>query len=126
MINTGHFKLVIIRSGYVDVDGDPKPLHKGLPCDAVILSLWNTVDDASDTLKTRDSVTGYDEQGEEVYWGSGQACGHQVFPQETTSYIGVKDAHDVTVRCHKGSTGIRVFWSAFRYEPITIKEGDRH
>ena len=120
MLTPSTYKLVILESSYVDVTNGPTPLTKDLPCDAVIISGWNVEDDTSDTPITRDATTAYDESGDEIYWGKGGVCNHQVFPTETTYYIGVNNAHDVSVRASANKSGgiKRVFWTAFKYVKI--------
>lgn len=126
MTNSGNYKLVAFYTGYQDISPKPQALAKDIPCDAAVLSIWNTVDDTSDTFITRDATKGYDEVDEEIYWGTGENCGHQIYPKETTNYIGCNNAHDISVRCSaKKSPSHRVFYTLFRYEPILHREVTR-
>jgi hypothetical protein len=108
-------KLVGFYTGYISTDTNPRQLIEDLPCDFVILSVQTTLDDNIDTLKATGSFAYFD-TNEEVYWGFGTVCIHQIFPGETTQYLAVRNANQLSVRCSKSNSGIAVAFSAFRYE----------
>lgn len=98
---------------------DPRRLSEiSVPCDFVMLSVSNTVDDPGQSFAPRDPTTGYDESNEEVYWGFEAVCVHQLFPKDTTDLIPVKDLQDIFVRhsTKKAGSPQRVGFSCFRYE----------
>jgi hypothetical protein len=120
MITSGGYKLILVRSGYTDTTQAAKPLIEDLPCDAVRLSVWNTVDDTQDTPIDQDTDASYAEANAQIYYGCDNICVHQVFPQQTTDLIGCNNAREISVRCSAAKTDgpQRVFWSAYRYVPI--------
>lgn len=113
-------KLRIIYSNSLLVTTKPARLtgDESFPCDFVIMSITNTIDDLSDTFITRDAVTVYDESNEEIYWGHDGVTVHQLFPKQTTDYIPVCDARDIFVRCSvkKAGNERRVGFSLFKYD----------
>lgn len=124
MISASNYKLVAIKTGVKDAGIEPSALIEDLPCDAVMLSLWNVDDDNADGFIPKDGDLTYDQANAEVYWGTDNVCGHQIFPQQTTYYIGVNNAHDISVRCSKKKIGnsARIFFTAFKYVPIVEVE----
>jgi hypothetical protein len=114
-------KLVILYTNTVEVGKDPKRLiDRSYPCDFVILSLANATggDPKSPTRLTQDGNNSYSTANQEVYWGSDAVCVHQIFPQQTTGFIPVRDARDIFVQLAESAPDDTqvVGFSVFKYE----------
>jgi hypothetical protein len=120
-------KLVGVYSGYQDATVDPQRITEDLPCDFVVLSLWATEDDGSDTLKAGATTDGNFLYGAgplagqggqaEIYWGFKNVCVHPLYPPYTTDFIPVANVKDIFIRANKQSgKSARVGFSCFVYQ----------
>lgn len=114
-------------SAYIDPEAKPKQIIKTKKCDAVLMSVWNTIDDTVDSFVTKDADQTYDEANAEIYWGYNNQCIHPIFPKETTNqYIYViNDANEISVRSSTKKPAdrtARVFFSCYKFVLKEVKK----
>jgi hypothetical protein len=107
-------KLRAFYSSYVDATAEPQLVAEDKPCDAIVLSVWAVEDDTLDTIKPG-SGSYIDDARQEIYWGV-RNCVHPIYPGDTSDYIYVANANDISVRRNKqkGET-TRVAYTLFKF-----------
>jgi hypothetical protein len=90
--------LKLVESGYAPVLEDTQKL-RDIPCSFVLLSAPSVVDDENNARIAPDANGSFKTLGNEVFWGSGGFCVHQLFVSESTNLIPVSNANDISFYC---------------------------
>jgi hypothetical protein len=115
-------KIAGFYTGYKDAGVYPIRLtDDNFDCDFVTLSVVISEDNTFDTPLEigRTAVFGAGAKAAEydqIYWGFGNLCGHQISPGETSDLIPVNSARDIFVRSSQLKNSLtRVYFSLFKF-----------
>lgn len=89
-----------VLSSKKEAERNSARLHEDFPCDEVWLTVQNVEDDNEDTRKQPDDGGRYETTDDEIFWGFGGDCVHQLFPTDTVR-VPVTNANEIFVRSNR-------------------------